>query len=97
MATATRIKLPSPSYDTSDVVLTLTSDEAIAVKTLVGAVSARRGAGGHFRAATDEVWKALGLIGVKSLLPSVYHSTPTITDEAEANIKPGFHVYTETL
>lgn len=39
MATATRIKPEHPAYDTSDIQLTLTSDEAIAVKTLVGYIT----------------------------------------------------------
>jgi hypothetical protein len=88
MATATRVLKEPKGYDTSDVVLVLTSDEAIALRTLTGSVFGK----GAFRDATDAVWGALKGLGVASLhsLGNPQDGKYELRPELQGML-PGFH------
>lgn len=95
MATAEKVK--AGGYDTSDVKLALTSDEAILVRTMVGHLSCT---GQVMSKLADNVYTALGNAGV-GLLPEEVFSrnsngrhTPYIFGPIVADFHkyPGFHV-----
>jgi len=84
-----------PGYDTSDVVLTLTSDEAILVRTLVGHLSG----GVSVPPLADTIYCALGKAGVGLLPEDVFISNsngrlnPCIKRmNPELHKQPGFHI-----
>ena len=88
MATAKKVTPEQPKeYDTSDVVLTLSSDEAIAVRTIVGSVMGNN----LLRTALDAVYYALKGVGVRSI-DSAFLPTQ-VNPMLKRTLKPGFHRY----
>jgi hypothetical protein len=84
---ATAKKVTYDTYDTSDVVLTLSSDEAIAVKTILGSVTGNN----LLRIALDEVYYALKGAGVESIDGAFMPIS--VNSMIEKKIEPGFHNY----
>lgn len=89
MATASRVNYIKPAYDTSDILLRLTSDEAIAVKTLVGALSG----GGAFREAVGRVYAALDECGVREFALGFSNASVSVRSGLATELRPGFHKF----